>query len=121
MPYSRGTPTCTDMPSLLLATNIVACDFSDAGYTILPVSVEYPYDTGFGKMITTPLYFQEPTKTTVYAVNKLLGTELLAQDIVEALERMDNTVTVEGDCLTLMPPAYRNDFLHSGYPAEQKN
>ena len=104
--------TGTDMPSLLLATNIVACDFSDAGYTILPVSVEYPYDTGFGKTITTPLYFQEPTKTTVHAVNKLLGTELPAQDIVEALERMDNTVTVEGDCLSLMPPAYRNDFLH---------
>jgi phenylalanine--tRNA ligase, beta subunit len=104
--------TGTDMPSLLLATNIVACDFSDAGYTILPVSVEYPYETGFGKTITTPLYFQEPTKTTVHAVNKLLGTALSAQDIVEALERMDNTVTVEGDCLTLTPPAYRNDFLH---------
>ena len=104
--------TGTDMPSLLLATNIVACDFSDAGYTILPVSIEYPYETGFGKTITTPLYFQEPTKTTVHAVNKLLGTELPAQDIVEALERMDNTVTVEGDCLTLTPPAYRNDFLH---------
>ena len=104
--------TGTDMPSLLLATNIVACDFSDAGYTILPVSVEYPYETGFGKTITTPLYFQEPTKTTVHAVNKLLGTELSAQDIVEALERMDNTVTVEGDCLLLTPPAYRNDFLH---------
>ena len=104
--------TGTDMPSLLLATNIVACDFSDAGYTILPVSVEYPYDTGFVKTITTPLYFQEPTKTTVHAVNKLLGTALSAQDIVEALERMDNTVTIEGDCLTLTPPAYRNDFLH---------
>ena len=104
--------TGTDMPSLLLATNIVACDFSDAGYTILPVSIEYPYETGFGKTITTPLYFQEPTKTTVHAVNKLLGTELSAQDIVEALERMDNTVTVEGDCLMLTPPAYRNDFLH---------
>jgi len=104
--------TGTDMPSLLLATNIVACDFSDAGYTILPVSIEYPYETGFGKTITTPLYFQEPTKTTVHAVNKLLGTELSAQDIVEALERMDNTATVEGDCLTLTPPAYRNDFLH---------
>ena len=104
--------TGTDMPSLLLATNIVACDFSDAGYTILPVSIEYPYETGFGKTITTPLYFQEPTKTTVHAVNKLLGTELSVQDIVEALERMDNTVTVEGDCLTLTPPAYRNDFLH---------
>ena len=40
--------TGTDMPSLLLATNIVCCDFVDAGYTILPVKVEHPYETGFG-------------------------------------------------------------------------
>ena len=104
--------TGTDMPSLLLATNIVACDFSDAGYTILPVSVEHPYETGFGKTVTTPFYFQEPAKTTVHAVNKLLGTELSLQDITEALERMDNTITTDGDCITLTPPAYRNDFLH---------
>lgn len=104
--------TGTDMPSLLLATNIVACDFSDAGYTILPVSIEHPYETGFGRTITTPFYFQEPAKTTVHAVNKLLGTEMSAQEIVEALERMDNTAVLEGDCLILIPPAYRNDFLH---------
>ena len=104
--------TGTDMPSLLLATNIVACDFSDAGYTILPVSIEHPYETGFGKTITTPFYFQESTNTTVHAVNKLLGTALSLHDITEALERMDNTIIANGDYLTLMPPAYRNDFLH---------
>ncbi|MEL3907209.1 MAG: phenylalanine--tRNA ligase subunit beta [Treponema sp.] len=104
--------TGTDMPSLLLATNIVACDFSDAGYTILPVTVEHPYETGFGKTITTPFYFQNTAKTTVQAVNKLLGTEFTAAEIAEALERMDNTVITEGDKLTLVPPPYRNDFLH---------
>ena len=25
---------------------------------------------------------------------------------------MDNTITTDGDCITLTPPAYRNDFLH---------
>lgn len=104
--------TGTDMPSLLLATSIVACDFSDAGYTILPVSIEYAYETGFGKTITTPFYFQKPTKTTVPAVNKLLGTHFTAAEIQEALERMDNTVIIENDTVTLVPPAYRNDFLH---------
>ena len=104
--------TGTDMPSLLLATNIVACDFSDAGYTILPVTVEHPYETGFGKTVTTPFYFQETARTTIQAVNKLLGTTLSAQEIAEALERMDNAVSIEGDALILTPPAYRNDFLH---------
>ncbi len=104
--------TGTDMPSLLLATNIVACDFSDAGYTILPVTIEHPYETGFGKTVTTPFYFQETARTTIQAVNKLLGTTLSAQEIAEALERMDNTVSIESDTLILTPPAYRNDFLH---------
>ena len=104
--------TGTDMPSLLLATNIVACDFSDAGYTILPVTVEHPYETGFGKTVTTPFYFQETARTTIQAVNKLLGTTLSVQEIAEALERMDNAVSIEGDTLILTPPAYRNDFLH---------
>ncbi len=104
--------TGTDMPSLLLATNIVACDFSDAGYTILPVQIEHPYDTGFGTTIVTPRYFQPVTQTTRKAVNKLLGTDLPMEEIIEALERMDNNITVDGDIITLSPPAYRNDFLH---------
>ncbi len=104
--------TGTDMPSLLLATNIVACDFSDAGYTILPVKIEHPYETGFGKTIVTPRYFQPVTKTTGKAVNKLLGTSLSVSEIIEALERMDNRVVADGDSLTLSPPPYRNDFLH---------
>lgn len=104
--------TGTDMASLLLATNIVACDFADAGYTIKPVAIEHPYETGFGKTIVTPCYFQTPTKTTKTAVNKLLGTDLSMQEIEAALKLMDNTVVTEGDVITLVPPAYRNDFLH---------
>lgn len=104
--------TGTDMPSLVLATSIVACDFADAGYTILPVKVEHPYETGFGKTVTTPYYFQKPVSTTVAAVNRLLGSSLAAPEIVDALERMGSTVTVNGDTITVSPSEYRNDFLH---------
>ncbi len=51
--------TGTDLPSLTLAASIVACDLADAGYTILPVTVEYPYETPFGQKITFPYFFQE--------------------------------------------------------------
>lgn len=54
--------TGTDMPSLLLATMIVACDFFDAGYTILPCLVKHPYDTGFGKDLVTPFIFRNGRK-----------------------------------------------------------
>src|SRR5574344_2676806 len=78
--------TGTDMPSLALATNIVACDFADAGYTIIPVKVEHPYETGFGKTITTPFYFQGTTSTTVSEINRVLGATLSPDEVTGALE-----------------------------------
>jgi len=105
--------TGTDMPSLILATSIVACDFADAGYKILPVKIEHPYDTGFGKTVVTPYYFQGSTSTTITAINKLLGSELSGGEIRDALERMGNEVETSGDTVTVWPPEYRNDFLHA--------
>ncbi|MBQ0166796.1 MAG: phenylalanine--tRNA ligase subunit beta [Treponema sp.] len=109
--------TGTDMPGLLLSANIVACDFADAGYEILPVKVVHPYDTGFGKEIVTPFYFQDTTDASLKACNKRLGSELTADDAVDALAHMGCAATTkagkDGDTIiTVTPPPYRNDFLH---------
>ncbi len=104
--------TGTDMPSLLLATMIVACDFADAGYTILPCLVKHPYDTGIAKDIVTPFYFQKPVKTSFDAVEKLLGECFSEEKILIALSRMGVFASVEDDVITIVPPPYRNDFLH---------
>ncbi|MBO6219319.1 MAG: phenylalanine--tRNA ligase subunit beta [Treponema sp.] len=121
--------TGDNMENLILAANIVACDFHDAGYEILPVKVVHPYETGFGKEITVPFYFQKPTKATLAAINKKLGCDLTKAQVLDALSRMDNDVVAkdiptnektEKYCkankgnveFTLQPPPYRNDFLH---------
>lgn len=104
--------TGTDMPSLLLATSIVACDFYDAGYEILPVQVNHPYDTGFGKSIVTPFYFQEKTSTSIEAINKLLGSNFTEEQAVKILAKLDVTAEVKDGKILVTPPAYRNDFLH---------
>lgn len=104
--------TGSDMTSLLLSANIVACDFADAGYTILPCKVEHPYDTGFGKDIVAPFYFQEPATASLPEINRLLGSQLTPEQVTTALEKMGNTVTVAGDKVTVQIPPYRNDFLH---------
>ncbi|MGI5172846.1 phenylalanine--tRNA ligase subunit beta [Treponema sp. OMZ 840] len=104
--------TGTDMPSLLLATMIVACDFFDAGYKILPCLIKHPYDTGFGKDIVTPLYFQSSTSASVKAAQKLLGENLSASEMLAALARMGVEATEKDGIITIMPPPYRNDFLH---------
>lgn len=108
--------TGTDMESLMLAANIVACDFFDAGYEILPVKVVHPYDTGFGKEITAPFYFQETTDAKLSAINKKLGSSLSEKEVLDALYKMGNKVTSKqesGDTVfTVQPAPYRNDFLH---------
>lgn len=104
--------TGTDMVSVLLAVNIVACDFADAGYRILPVRFDFPYETGFGKSITSPFYFQKPAEAEVSSVNKLLGSSFCEKEIMEALRRMDCEVSASDGKIILQPAPYRNDFLH---------
>jgi len=104
--------TGTDMPSLVLSASIVACDLADSGFEILPVKVEYPYDTPFGRELVTPYYFQEPVSVDTDYVNKLLGTDLTVQDMTAALDRMGLNSEAGDNRLTISVPCYRNDFLH---------
>lgn len=115
--------TGTDLESLTLAVNITACDFADLGYTIHPVTVEYPYDTPFGRTVTFPYYFQKPTFCSLARVEKFLGEALSSADCVAALERMNCRPEAVVDAETgsdekvsgirVYPPEYRNDFLHA--------
>ncbi|MDY2840922.1 MAG: phenylalanine--tRNA ligase subunit beta [Treponema sp.] len=104
--------TGDNIENLMLSANIVACDFADQGYTIKPILVKHPYDTGLGKDILAPFYFQPKTKTTLKAVNKLLGSDFDINTVKDALLRMGNTIEVNGEEITLSPAPYRNDFLH---------
>ena len=104
--------TGDNIENLILSANIVACDFADQGYEIKPILVKHPYDTGLGKDIIAPFYFQPTTKTTLKAVNKLLGSDFDMNKVVDALTRMGSTVQVNGEEITLSPAPYRNDFLH---------
>lgn len=104
--------TGTDMPSLLLATMIVACNFADTGYTVLPCLIRHPYDTGFDKELVTPFYFQKPVQTSFDAVEKLLAEKFDAEKLQNSLLRMGVESSIEDTTVTIIPPAYRNDFLH---------
>ena len=122
--------TGDNIENLILSANIVACDFADQGYEIKPILVKHPYDTGLGKDIIVPYYFQPTTKTTLAAVNKLLGSDFDIDTVKDALIRMGSTVSIEGPStpstgsgtagtpgsadytITLSPAPYRNDFLH---------
>ncbi|MGM0431110.1 MAG: phenylalanine--tRNA ligase subunit beta [Spirochaetota bacterium] len=104
--------TGTELRDLLLATSIAACDMADAGFEILPVKIVYPYDTEFGREIVCPYYFQDPVAADIDYIQRLLGKEVPAQQMEEALNRMGIHVVSDEAKLYLTVPEYRNDFLH---------
>lgn len=108
--------TGSKMEGLILCANIIACDFFEAGFDILGVKVCHPYQTGFGKDVTVPFYFQVPTIAHLSAINKELGSNFTKEQVIKALQRMGNSVTAKQEkediTFVLEPPAYRNDFLH---------
>jgi len=104
--------TGTDLPAVTLAASIVACDLADIGFEILPVTVEYPYDTPFGRQVTFPYAFQAPVKTDLEYVNKLLGVNLGGEQVQNALKKAGVSSRYGNGDLMVFPPPYRNDFLH---------
>jgi phenylalanyl-tRNA synthetase beta chain len=107
--------TGTELHTLFISANIVACDMADMGFEIFPVSVHYPENypaaLDYGRIVTTPFRFQQNQQVTVEQVNKLLGTDMARQEIVDAIERMGNKVSGINPLIVELPP-YRNDYLH---------
>jgi len=124
--------TGSDMPTLTLATSIVACDLADNGFTIEPLEIEYEYDTPFGRSVITPYYFQEPVFCSLSRIEKFLGEKLTADECIAALARMGVNAQKAVDKergkkagelpaeegMRAWPPEYRNDFLHAADVAE---
>jgi phenylalanyl-tRNA synthetase beta chain len=104
--------TGTDMPSVALAANIVACDFADAGWRVEPVQVDYPYDTPFGRRLVCPYRFQAPVSLEASRAARLLGKAMTVESVRAAIERMGSRTDVHGQYVTVWPAEYRNDFLH---------
>jgi phenylalanyl-tRNA synthetase beta chain len=104
--------TGTHLDTLLLATSITACDFADMGYEVQPVKIEYPYATAYGESIITPFYFQKQIKMRIADAEKLLGEKIDKKQAALLIKKMGNQVKIKDDAIVVIPPAYRNDFMH---------
>ncbi len=106
-----------DLRSLFLALNIAACDLADRGAKIEPVRVVYPYDTPYGRRVTTPCDFAGTTVVPLPLMARLLGENLPAAEITSHLGRMGYRDVKAEDrdgagAITATPPLYRDDILH---------
>jgi phenylalanyl-tRNA synthetase beta chain len=104
--------TGPDLDTILIACSITACDFADMGFTIMPVAVEYPVETPYGREIITPYYFQKDTILAVKDAEKRLGEKFTPAQAAEHIRKLGSSVRIDGGQLIVSPPEYRNDFLH---------
>jgi phenylalanyl-tRNA synthetase beta chain len=104
--------TGPDLEIILTAGAIAACDFADMGFAVQPVTVEYPWDTPYGRAVATPLYFQKDTILDVDDASRKLGESFTAEEAAGHIRAMGSVVKVEGRKLRVSPPEYRNDFMH---------
>ncbi|WP_215537220.1 phenylalanine--tRNA ligase subunit beta [Borreliella bavariensis] len=105
--------TGIDFEATLLALSIVACDFYDMGFEILPVKTVFrgPFGLDFEELVC-PYYFQEEVEFDVKNVNRLLGSNLALERICLNLKKMGVSSYSRDFKNYIVPPFYRNDFLH---------
>lgn len=111
--------TGPNLEILLVAASIAACDYQDMGFQIHPVKVLYPYDTPYGREVTTPYYFQKETRCSLAYAGKMLGVPVGAPEAKGCLRKAGLDAAVRGDEIVVAPPPYRNDFLHAADVVEE--
>ncbi|AGT27473.1 phenylalanine--tRNA ligase subunit beta [Borrelia miyamotoi] len=105
--------TGTNIEATLLSLSVVSCDLHDMGFEILPIKTVFPEETIFGKEIVCPYYFQNTVDVNVDSVNRMFGSNLTINDMCLELKKLGISAFLkEQDKFYIVPPVYRNDFLH---------
>jgi phenylalanyl-tRNA synthetase beta chain len=79
---------------------------------VLPVTVEYPFDTPLGRKIVTPFYFQKDIVVDAAAASMRLGDTFTPDEAAGFIRKMGSMARLEGKSIVVSPPEYRNDFMH---------
>jgi phenylalanyl-tRNA synthetase beta chain len=104
--------TGTDLELLVLALNIMACDFSDRGGKVRPVKTRFAHDTPLGREVTLPRRLDYSLELKAEDFSRLLGVEIRPAEVMAVLERYGCDVAREGERLKVFPPPVRADYLH---------
>lgn len=101
-----------DLDQVLLTLNILAANLVDRGWSILPVTTEYPYDTPRGRSVTAPHEMALTQSVPLALFNRILGEALQADPIIRHLEAYGVQAASEADLVIATAPSYRLDYIH---------
>lgn len=104
--------TGNDLKRVILALNIMACDFADRGARIERIQTVFPYDTPFGREVDVPRRLHEGLPIGLEEFSRLLGVTITAAEADNVLERYGCDVSVDEGGLVVKPSPTRDDYLH---------
>ncbi len=106
--------TGVNIINLMLIADVFACDLYDRGAEIIPVNVEYKYNTEFGAAFFTPRVISSDYKLDKYEFEKISGFKPADDEIKKNLLKMGySNIVVDNNEVTVNIPAYRNDIMHA--------
>ncbi|MBW1808820.1 MAG: phenylalanine--tRNA ligase subunit beta [Deltaproteobacteria bacterium] len=104
--------TGTDIHSVILTLNIMACDMADRGARIDRVTTFYPFDTPLGREVVVPHRLDRSLTIPVAEFSRLLGVTIKPIEVDNVLERYGCDISIKGEDFEVTPPPTRNDYLH---------
>ena len=99
--------TGTSLEDVVSAVTIMATSIAERSKSGVIEAVKVYYE--IGSVIEAPRRTTTPISVNVADVNRLLGTELSASEIVNMLEKFYYVVRELGDVILVQPPVYRID------------
>lgn len=104
--------TGTELEMITLTLNILAVNFYDRGARVEPVTVRYPYVTGFGQEVTFPYNISKIISVPLSAFSAGLGEAITAPDVKRKLTAYGHSVNSAATNITVAVPPYRDDIMH---------
>ncbi len=105
--------TGTDANAVMTAVNIIATALAERGGNIKSVSMQQG-----GSSASAPNLQPRIMNLDVGYVNRLIGTDLDANGIIDCLRKMGYGATSGDDALQILIPPYRADIIHPADLAE---
>ena len=101
------------LANMLLVANIFACDLADRGGEVVPVEIQYSFDTPFGKSFVVPHDFKNRISINKDELKRMIGHEPSGDEISANLAKMGYyNISKEKNLISVEVPPYRNDIMH---------
>lgn len=105
--------TGIELDQCLLALNILATNLADRGWSIIPVTTDYPYETPRGRTIIVPCPMAITQHVPVCEFARLLGESSTGAEIVSKLRAYGVVAHEEPEGVVATILSYRQDYLHA--------